>query len=78
MSEQTDRIEAIIRRHAEELSEVCDSVEITVTIDNVDGDSCDSRYSYGKGSFYARWAALRERLIFWDQYAVEKAKQNCK
>lgn len=64
---------ARLKQIADSLTEVFDSCQIVVTLQ--DGDEA-AVFTAGSGSFYARWASLRELVLQWDEFTREEARQS--
>lgn len=62
---------ARLKAVSDSLGEVFDSVHIVVTLQEGDESSV---ITAGSGSFYARWASMRELVLQWDEYAREEAR----
>lgn len=68
-----ERLNKILHHHADELSQVFDSIQIIATLS--EGEN-DISLSVGKGSFFSRWASTREVVLQWDEYTKENARQD--
>lgn len=66
--EQHQRLAEILERHAQELLGVVDSVQIIATVQNVERDNESAMLTFGAGSWHARYGAVREVLLRWDEY----------
>ena len=75
---RSDELAELISRHAAELGEHFDSVQIIATIQNSDESEVDTSMSSGSGSLYARLAATREWVITQDEYVRAKARSDWK
>lgn len=64
---------ARLKQIADSLTEVFDSCQIVVTLQ--DGDEA-AVFTAGSGSFYARWGSLRELVLQWDEFTREEARQS--
>jgi len=73
-----EELVSLIKRHAQELGEHVDSVQIIATIQNSDESGEDTSMSAGSGSLYARLAATREWVITQDEYVRAKARSDWK
>jgi hypothetical protein len=62
-----------LKQIADSLTEVFDSCQIVVTLQ--DGDE-SAVFTAGSGSFYARWGSLRELVLQWDEFTREEARQS--
>lgn len=72
----SDRVKGLLEQHAREIAEVCDSVQIVVTFENMDENGTSSMISTGVGSFHARWGAVREQVIRWDAFTDQQARDS--
>ena len=74
MTEEThDAAYARLKQIADSLTEVFDSCQIIVTMQ--DGDEA-AVFTAGSGNYYARWASVRELVLQWDEYTREEARQS--
>lgn len=74
MTEETHAAAYVrLKQIADSLTEVFDSCQIVVTLQ--DGDE-SAVFTAGSGSFYARWASLRELVLQWDEFTREEARQS--
>lgn len=65
---------ARLKQISDSLTEVFDSCQIIVTLQ--DGDE-SAVFTAGSGSFYARWASLRELVLQWDEFAPRGGEAVC-
>lgn len=64
---------AKLKEIADSLTEVFDSAQVVVTMQ--DGDEA-AVFTAGSGNYYARWASLRELVLQWDEFTMEEARQS--
>ena len=73
---ENDRVSELVEKAASELGEHCDAVHIIAIVNNADCDDESVLVSYGVGGSHARWAAVREVAMKWDEYVKEHARQS--
>ena len=76
--EQSDRefCEAMLRRHAEALSEHFDAVQIFVANHNPAELDGTASINYGIGNWYTRYGQVREWVIMQEEQARIKARKD--
>jgi ABC-type uncharacterized transport system ATPase subunit len=67
-----EQIESLIEHKLAEIMEVCDTVQISVTIQRDNVTECLHK---GAGNFYARLASTREFVERQDEYIREDARR---
>lgn len=72
MSDQYDRLQAILEKHAKELMDVMDSVQIIATVRSVNKAGDTTVLRDGRGCWYSRYGATRECVIH-----MEQIMRNC-
>lgn len=72
--DEKQQIQDLVKRHAAQLGEHFDSVQIFVTRHRGE-DTTTAAYEYGAGNFLARFGQVVEWLSIQDQYQREEAKR---
>ena len=70
-----EQIESFINHKLSEIMEVCDTCQITVTIQNKADDTTMS-LSTGRGNLYARIGSVQEWINRQDEYNRHNARQH--
>jgi hypothetical protein len=71
----TEQIESFINHKLSEIMEVCETCQITVTIQNKTDDTTMS-LSTGRGNLYARIGSVQEWINRQDEYNRFNARQS--
>lgn len=71
----TEQIESFINHKLSEIMEVCDTCQISVTIQNKEDDTTMS-LNTGRGNLYARIGSVQEWINRQDEYNRFNARQS--